>query len=200
MKVDGKTIILAAAKNVIIRHGANGATVRAIAEEANMTTGAIYHHYKNKEDLLYDLLDESLSVSSQIAKEVTNESFSKELVKEEIVQNTANRFYKDAENRLQYHFAHDVLLGNMDAQAKLKVKYSEWTKQIEQLLIHLYGLENTRLNQAFSSWLIGAIDGVVLQYLLDVNENSIDEMMEVFEILLDEGLESFVERLNEKGK
>nr|WP_251126618.1 TetR/AcrR family transcriptional regulator [Exiguobacterium sp. s59] len=189
-----------AARNVIIRNGVNGATVRAIATEADMTTGAIYHHYKNKEDLLYDLLNESLSVSSQIAKDVTDKSFSKDNIKLEIVRNTAERFHKDAENRLQYHFAHEVLLGNVDAQVKLKNKYSEWIKKIEQILIHLYGLENTRLNKAFSSWLIAAVDGVVLQYLLDVNENSIDEMMEVFDILLDEGLSSFVERLNEQEK
>ncbi|WP_251126784.1 MULTISPECIES: TetR/AcrR family transcriptional regulator [unclassified Exiguobacterium] len=198
--VDGKNKILDAARNVIIRNGVNGATVRAIATEADMTTGAIYHHYKNKEDLLYDLLNESLSVSSQIAKDVTDKSFSKDNIKLEIVRNTAERFHKDAENRLQYHFAHEVLLGNVDAQVKLKNKYSEWIKKIEQILIHLYGLENTRLNKAFSSWLIAAVDGVVLQYLLDVNENSIDEMMEVFDILLDEGLSSFVERLNEQEK
>ncbi|WP_455331280.1 TetR/AcrR family transcriptional regulator [Exiguobacterium profundum] len=198
--MDGKNKILDAARTVIIRSGVNGATVRAIAIEANMTTGAIYHHYKNKEDLLYDLMNESLSVSSQIAKEMTGDSYSKERIKMEIARNTAERFHKDAENRLQYHFAHEVLLGNMDAQLKLKDKYAEWTNQIEQILIHLYGLENTRLNNAFSSWLIGAVDGVVLQYLLDVNENSIDEMMEVFDLLLEKGLPSFVERLNEQDK
>ncbi|MCV9899387.1 TetR/AcrR family transcriptional regulator [Exiguobacterium sp. N5] len=198
--MDGKNKILDAARTVIIRSGVNGATVRAIAIEANMTTGAIYHHYKNKEDLLYDLMNESLSVSSQIAKEMTGDSYSKERIKIEIARNTVERFHKDAENRLQYHFAHEVLLGNMEAQLKLKDKYTEWTKQIEQILIHLYGLENTRLNNAFSSWLIAAVDGVVLQYLLDVNENSIDEMMEVFDLLLEKGLPSFVERLNEQDK
>ncbi|WP_214781298.1 TetR/AcrR family transcriptional regulator [Exiguobacterium sp. S3] len=198
--MDGKNKILDAARTVIIRSGVNGATVRAIAIEANMTTGAIYHHYKNKEDLLYDLMNESLSVSSQIAKEMTGDSYSKERIKIEIARNTVKRFHKDAENRLQYHFAHEVLLGNMEAQLKLKDKYTEWTKQIEQILIHLYGLENTRLNNAFSSWLIAAVDGVVLQYLLDVNENSIDEMMEVFDLLLEKGLPSFVERLNEQDK
>ncbi|WP_214820041.1 MULTISPECIES: TetR/AcrR family transcriptional regulator [unclassified Exiguobacterium] len=198
--MDGKNKILDAARNVIIRSGVNGATVRAIAIEANMTTGAIYHHYKNKEDLLYELMNESLSVSSQIAKEMTSDSYSKKRIKMEIARNTAERFHKDAENRLQYHFAHEVLLGNIDAQLKLKDKYAEWTKQIEQILIQLYGLEDTRLNNAFSSWLIASVDGVVLQYLLDVNENSIDEMMEVFNLLLEKGLPSFVERLNEQGK
>lgn len=197
MKVDGKQKILAAARNVIIRNGANGATVRAIADEAGLTTGAIYHHYKNKDDLLYDLLDDSLSVSTHIAQGMSNQDIPKEKVKQEISRETAERFKKDAENRLQYHFAHEVLLGNEEVQAKLEVKYKEWTRRVEEILVNLYGLEDTRLNQALSSWLIGAVDGVVLQYLLGVNDNSVEEMTEVFELMLDEGLPAFVRRLNE---
>lgn len=197
MKVDGKQKILAAARNVIIRNGANGATVRAIADEAGLTTGAIYHHYKNKDDLLYDLLDDSLSVSTHIAQGMSNQDIPKEKVKQEISRETAERFKKDAENRLQYHFAHEVLLGNEEVQAKLEVKYKEWTHRVEEILVNLYGLEDTRLNQALSSWLIGAVDGVVLQYLLGVNDNSVEEMTEVFELMLDEGLPAFVRRLNE---
>lgn len=196
MKSDGKTKILAAARNVIIRNGANGASVRAIADEAGLTTGAIYHHYKNKEDLLYDLLDESLSVSTHIAQGMTDENISPEQVKRQIAKGTAERFNKDAENRLQHHFAHEVLLGNAEAQEKLKVKYKEWTGRVEEILINLYGLENTHLNNALSAWLIGAVDGVVLQYLLEVNENSVEDMIEVFELLLDEGLPAFVQLIN----
>ncbi|WP_240544398.1 TetR/AcrR family transcriptional regulator [Exiguobacterium algae] len=198
MKVDGKAKILAAAREVIVRNGANGATVRAIADEAGVTTGAIYHHYKNKEDLLYDLLDDSLSVSTQIVHSMASEDIQADKVKADIVRETATRFKKDAENRLQYHFAHEVLLGNTEVQEKLKEKYREWTNRIEEILVNLYGLEETRLNHAVSAWLIGAVDGVVLQYLLDVNDCPVDEMMEVFELLLEEGLPAFIHQLNER--
>lgn len=198
MKVDGKAKILAAAREVIVRNGANGATVRAIADEAGVTTGAIYHHYKNKDDLLYDLLDESLSVSSKIVQNMSTHDLQRDKVKADIVRETAARFRKDAENRLQYHFAHEVLLGNEEVQLKLKEKYGEWTNRIEAILVNLYGLEETRLNHAMSAWLIGAVDGVVLQYLLDVNDCPIDEMMEVFELLLEEGLPAFISQLNER--
>lgn len=198
MKVDGKAKILEAAREVIVRNGANGATVRAIADEAGVTTGAIYHHYKNKEDLLYDLLDDSLSVSTQIVHSMASENIQADKVKADIVRETAARFKKDAENRLQYHFAHEVLLGNTEVQEKLKEKYREWTNRIEEILVNLYGLEETRLNHAVSAWLIGAVDGVVLQYLLDVNDCPVDEMMEVFELLLEEGLPAFIHQLNER--
>ncbi|TCI56212.1 TetR/AcrR family transcriptional regulator [Exiguobacterium sp. SH5S13] len=198
MKVDGKSRILAAARTVISRHGSNRATVRAIAEEAGMSTGAIYHYYKNKDDILYDLLDESLSDSTRIAKGIAKQELGKDKVKKEILQKTEERFKKDAENRLQYHFAHEILLGNQELQLKFKQKYKEWTFRIEEILINVYGLEDTRLNQALTSWLLGAIDGVILQYLLDVNDNDVEDMMEVFELLLEKGLPPFIQLLNDK--
>ncbi len=198
MKVDGKSRILAAAKIVISRHGSNRATVRAIAEEAGMSTGAIYHYYKNKDDILYDLLDESLSDSTRIAKGIAKQELGKDQVKTEILRKTEERFKKDAENRLQYHFAHEILLGNQELQLKFKQKYKEWTFRIEEILINVYGLEDTRLNQALTSWLLGAIDGVILQYLLDVNDNDVEDMMEVFELLLEKGLPPFIQLLNDK--
>ncbi|TCI34148.1 TetR/AcrR family transcriptional regulator [Exiguobacterium sp. SH4S7] len=196
--MDGKSRILAAAKIVISRHGSNRATVRAIAEEAGMSTGAIYHYYKNKDDILYDLLDESLSDSTRIAKGIAKQELGKDQVKTEILRKTEERFKKDAENRLQYHFAHEILLGNQELQLKFKQKYKEWTFRIEEILINVYGLEDTRLNQALTSWLLGAIDGVILQYLLDVNDNDVEDMMEVFELLLEKGLPPFIQLLNDK--
>ncbi|TCI75904.1 TetR/AcrR family transcriptional regulator [Exiguobacterium sp. SH0S1] len=198
MKVDGKSRILVAARTVISRHGSNRATVRAIAEEAGMSTGAIYHYYKNKDDILYDLLDESLSDSTRIAKGIAKQELGKDKVKKEILQKTEERLKKDAENRLQYHFAHEILLGNKELQLKFKQKYKEWTFRIEEILINVYGLEDTRLNQALTSWLLGAIDGVILQYLLDVNDNDVEDMMEVFELLLEKGLPPFIQLLNDK--
>lgn len=197
-KLDGKSKILAAARIVISQHGANRATVRAIAEEAGMSTGAIYHYYKNKDDIFYDLLDDSLSDSTRIAKEMLKQDLAKDMVIKEIVRKTEERFKKDTENRLQYHFAHEILLGNKELQQKFTKKYKEWNSRIEEILINLYGLKETRLNKALSSWLLGAVDGVILQCLLEVNENTEEDMLEVFELLLEEGLPQFIRIVNER--
>ncbi|KUP04357.1 TetR family transcriptional regulator [Bacillus coahuilensis m2-6] len=196
--MDGKEKILAAARKVISKHGSNRATVRAIAEEAGLSTGAIYHYYKNKDDILYDLLDDSLSDSTRIAIGIHQQEGTKTKIKLDVLQKTEERFYKEAENRLQYHFAHEILLGNKDLQGKFQEKYKEWNLRIEEILVNLYGLKDTRLNKALTSWLLGAVDGVILQHLLEVNETSVDDMMEVFQLLLDKGLPQFVALLNEE--
>ncbi|WP_335869492.1 TetR/AcrR family transcriptional regulator [Bacillus sp. 2205SS5-2] len=198
MKVDGKTKILAAARRVISQQGSNGATLRAIAEEAGMSTGAIYHYYKNKDDVLYDVLDESLSASTRIAKELGHHEVEKERVIQEIFNSTEERLKKETENRLQYHFAHEIILGNKELQEKFHEKYKEWNQRIEQILTTIYGLQGTPLNSALTSWLLGAVDGVVLQYLLEVNDNDVEDMMKVFDLLLEKGLPQFIEILNER--
>lgn len=48
--------ILEAAKRVIAQKGIIGASMRAIALEAGVTTGAIVHHFKDKSELLHETL------------------------------------------------------------------------------------------------------------------------------------------------
>lgn len=53
---NSRDLILEAAKRVIEERGITGATMRAIALEAGLTTGAIVHHFKDKSELLLQTL------------------------------------------------------------------------------------------------------------------------------------------------
>ncbi len=48
--------VLKAARNLFIRNGYQGTSLRAIAAESGMTIGAIYHHFRNKEQLYRGIL------------------------------------------------------------------------------------------------------------------------------------------------
>lgn len=50
--------LTAAFARVLAQHGYAGATVAAVAAEANVAPGLVHHHFANKEDLLSNLLDE----------------------------------------------------------------------------------------------------------------------------------------------
>ncbi len=60
--VDGikRDLIRSSAKKLFAETGLDGASVREIAKLAGYTTGAIYFHYANKEELYADILAESL--------------------------------------------------------------------------------------------------------------------------------------------
>jgi len=62
-----RELIRSAAKTLFADFGLEGASVREIAKSAGYTTGAIYFHYANKEELYADILRESLD---QLLKEV----------------------------------------------------------------------------------------------------------------------------------
>jgi AcrR family transcriptional regulator len=50
--------ILDAAREVFVRHGYEGASIRRIAELAGCTHGTLYLHFRDKDDLLYQLSEE----------------------------------------------------------------------------------------------------------------------------------------------
>lgn len=53
--------LLDAAAQVFARHGFHGASIDMVAESAGYTKGAVYAHFKTKDDLYLALLDEHLS-------------------------------------------------------------------------------------------------------------------------------------------
>jgi TetR/AcrR family transcriptional repressor of bet genes len=53
-----QTQILAAFARVLANHGYAGATITAIAAEADVAPGLVHHHFRNKEELLFALLQD----------------------------------------------------------------------------------------------------------------------------------------------
>jgi AcrR family transcriptional regulator len=53
--------LVEAAQTVFARRGFHGATLNEIADQAGLSTGAVYSNFKGKEDLFLALLDESVS-------------------------------------------------------------------------------------------------------------------------------------------
>lgn len=196
----GKEQIIEAAKRVISQHGIKGATMRGIAEEAQISTGAIYHYYKSKEEILYDIMDESLSESTRIAIKARESNLDKNAIIEEIYENIRERFAKNDENYIQFYLAQEAMLGNPELQAQFKEKYSEWIGRTQELLCTLYQKPDCAYTTAISTLLIGAIDGVVMQALLSANPASLDEVSEVYHLLLQEGIPRFIDLANEKLK
>ena len=70
-----KQRIIEAAIEVLKENPVERATVRKIAQQAGLTTGAIYHHYKNKDELLFDVITRSLQFTHHLtdAKKIKRE-------------------------------------------------------------------------------------------------------------------------------
>lgn len=60
-----KEQVLEAAKNCIIQSGISNLSMKAIAAEAGVSTGIIYHYFSNKEDLLLQVLKKAFHKSHE---------------------------------------------------------------------------------------------------------------------------------------
>ncbi len=196
MAKEGKEKIIEAARVVISRSGINGATIRSIAEEAGVSTGAIYHYYSSKEEVLYDVMDRSLSMSSQISSKLKNNKVRKKEVIDEIYENVIERFKKKDENSIQFYLAKEAMLGDEKLKEKFRIKYDQWISETEELMIKLYENYPTKYRRAIASLLIGAIDGVVMQLLLNANAANIEDIEKVYYELLKEGIPKFLNYFN----
>ncbi|MFC0301208.1 TetR/AcrR family transcriptional regulator [Virgibacillus soli] len=189
MSIDGKTKILEAARTIIIEHGIQGATIRGIAEQAGVSTGAIYHYYSSKEAILYDVMDEGLSEIKRIAT-VSLEDELQNII-QEIFEGMQERFKKDAENRLQFYLAHEAMLGNEELQHKFKEKYEDWINRLEAIFVQAYNARKGPLTKAVATWTMAGIDGMVLQILLHTDTVDLTHVNQVLEFLLNEGFSHF---------
>ncbi len=57
LKTERRAEITKAFARVLAQHGYAGATVIAVAEEANLSPGLLHHHFKDKREMLFELLN-----------------------------------------------------------------------------------------------------------------------------------------------
>jgi AcrR family transcriptional regulator len=85
-----KLLLILAAADVFIEHGFNGSSIDLIAKSVGYSKGAVYFHFKNKEELLYgvmkyrsDMVFESIEKTSsdtELLKQLLDEKTQKKLL------------------------------------------------------------------------------------------------------------------------
>lgn len=62
MRRNNRETILETARKLFLLQGYNGVSIRAIAAESNLTTGAVYFHFKNKRDIYNTICSEAIDI------------------------------------------------------------------------------------------------------------------------------------------
>src|SRR5699024_6436177 len=193
---DGKLKIIEAARTIISEHGSQGATIRSIAKEAGVSTGAIYHYYDSKEAILYDVMDGGLSEIKRIAMTIHTDKIKLEQIIQEIFDGMQERFKKMSENRLQFYLAHEAMLGNEDLQQKFKEKYNDWINRLEEIFVQAYQTSPGPATRAVAAWTMAGIDGMIIQILLQTDTIDQSHINQVLEFLLNDGFPHFFKVIN----
>jgi AcrR family transcriptional regulator len=123
--VETRGRLLAAARVAIAEQGIEGASVDAIAERAERTSGSLYGQFGSKDGLIVALLDESKDV---VARRMLADIEAATSLDERLVALWRNFSRPPAEARDWLHFEHEVWVwatrsGNDRARARLGERY-----------------------------------------------------------------------------
>lgn len=169
-------------------------TVRKIASRAGLTTGALYHHYKNKDEILFDVMKQSLQFTHRISEAVKDEKRLKkgnELLSE-IVSEVTKRLSKVDEQKLHILLLSDVIARNSEIKEKYQNNYSEIINNTANLFGDAFEIENNEYKRGVASILVAAIDGIAMQQALGALPEDLEKMIDTFNSFFTESIPLFL--------
>lgn len=200
-----KNIIIEAAKKVVSQEGVNKATLREIAKAAGISIGSLYYHYNSKHLILYDVMDENTSESAKIAKAITGGDTANffaygnaEKTSEYLVGKIKERIKGVFENKIFFYLAQEAIMGDQEMKEKIKEKYRVWIDAIEKIVANILSAPESSATRVAAIIINAAIDGFMLQRLLEIEYGVESELTEMGALLLRGDFESVTEMFSSR--
>jgi len=155
--------------------------MRNIAEEAGITTGAIYYYYKSKEELLYDVMDYSTAITANIMEMRQGANSNPDEVLDEIARLVTKRLLKDnSSRRLRFYLAYQAALGDEALREKFASDYAAQAQRTAQLFNYVFNTESKPQDLSLAVIMIAAMDGINLQQFIGALPVNIDELAKIY--------------------
>jgi AcrR family transcriptional regulator len=189
-----KDRIIDAAIKVLTEKSIEESTVREIAEMAGLTTGSIYYYYKNKDELLIDVINRSIHFSNNISEMNDLEVKSKEDLLLEITNGIARRLAKIDEQKLNILLLSDVIAKAGPRKDNYKLNYDNILNKVANMYYFAFGIENENFKSSLASILVAALDGIAIQQALGVLPETQENFIKIFNTFFSESIPSFLEK------
>lgn len=157
-------------------------SVRKIADKAGLTTGAIYHFYKSKDDLIFDAMQQSLYFTNQLYSEVERDKhqLKGDALVDKINEQVEKRIRKIEEQKLHIQILSDVIKKDSILKQEYIHNYQMIIDIVSKLFSDAYALEESKCQKSVASILIAAIDGIALQQALGVLPEGLDDTIKTY--------------------
>ncbi len=191
-----KQRIIEAAIEVLKENSIEETTVRKIASKAGLTTGSLYHHYANKEEILFDVIKQSLQFTHKMIDRMKSGEKSqkgKELLSE-ITSEVGKRLSKQDEQKLHILLLNDVIARNSEIKGKYQNNYTEIINNTANLFGDAFELEIGEHNKEVAAILLAAIDGIAIQQALGIMPKDMTKMIETFNLFFTESIPVFLKK------
>ncbi|NEZ75965.1 TetR/AcrR family transcriptional regulator [Clostridium botulinum] len=190
-----KQHILEAAIMKFTENGFDKTSLREIASAAGLTTGAIYHHFKNKDELFYHAVKEAMYFAQKLSEKDENSNLkSAEDMLDEISNKVKERMSKINEQRLLVLLISYVLSKGGALNESLKQDYNEIISKVADMYFFAFGIENEYYKKSLASILIAALDGVAMQYSLGVLKQEDQKFKDIFVNFFIESIPAFMQK------
>ena len=170
-----KQQIIEAGTRLIVQKGIEKTSLADIADAAGISKGSLYYYYASKNELIFDITEAHINQISEnlfaIIEQTRGSTRWEDLLKilyERIMA-------ADTRGRLHIYLIQQALNGSDDLKDRFQKKYREWKRMIIDGVakidpgIHLQG--------SAASMIIAALDGFLIQSLLEVEPISGDEFV-----------------------
>ncbi|MCI2426589.1 TetR/AcrR family transcriptional regulator, partial [Candidatus Acetothermia bacterium] len=149
--------IQSVAAEIFSKRGFHNTGLRAIAADARLSIGSIYHYFKSKDDILLAILRRELATWKEFVADLERRELPVSKQIEAIVVQQINRIGKERDRSAVF------LLGRLEHSATLKTNlvevYEEMARYLERLL--RTGIERKEIRPCNSTVVAYAILGII---------------------------------------
>ena len=189
----GKQRIINATVDVLKECPIDQVSMRKIALKAGVTTGSIYHHYKNKDELLFDVMKQTLHFTTRLYETVKNDNHKEgQALLEEINQEVKARLLKTEEQTLHIHFFSDVIKQKNIIKDEYQHNYKNMIESTAELFTKALNIRNDDYQKSMAAILVAAMDGIAMQQALDVLPEDLTKLTDVFIDFFNESIPQFL--------
>ncbi|SFD22371.1 TetR/AcrR family transcriptional regulator [Clostridium uliginosum] len=189
-----KLRIIDAAIKVFTTKSFEEVTMREIAATAGLTTGAIYYHYKSKDELLYDLINHSIHFIYKISEKNGSNLKDKDVLLSEVKNEVHMRLSKKDEQKLHLLLISYLISKNGELKEKYKSDYDNIINKVANMYLYTFGVENEKLKKSLASIFVAALDGMAIQYSLGILPEGQEDFIKTFNDFFAESIPLFLEK------
>lgn len=176
-----KQAILDAAAAEFSQKGYAKASVRQIAQAAGVTTGAIYYYYKDKGDLLVDVMNSHVHyVHSLYEFDENGQKKEPAAFLRDITAGTVERLGNTEWQRLHLMLAGEIASSDEKTKREHRESYEETIQKVGDYLSFALGVPDDPRKYMVASVLVAALDGMAVQSSFGMYADNMDQMSALF--------------------
>lgn len=193
-----KKQIKQAAIRQIEKFGIDKTSMRSIAAEANMTTGAIYYYYKNKQDLFDEIVTDAIHFTHRIFHEYENEAITVDSLFSDVEKEVRLRLKHLQEEKLHLLLLSDAMKYDSEFSHKYAANLKSITEQAARLFSSAFGIDDLEIAEQFAAIFMATLDGFAIQQILHTipedDTSYTDTMLDFFKTCVP----AYIENLRQK--